>query len=292
MTAPRRPSPFAAGFLAVIVLATIGLATGFPASATSSPPGQAGVERGDGAAGGRAGPGATGAVDRRSATRLAPGHRRLAPPGYDRLDPGRRLGHPVRVPEGQRGERLPRPHLCDERAERRRTASCSAPTTSPVRSASVRSGAGGRPLRRHRPARPRGPVPRARPGVVRRPVAGRADRSTIAWLDRVTSERDPADRVHQPERVEADRRQHGGRGRRVRDAVGRPLETPTPTVPANDWQGHGWTFWQYRTARASRIVGRVDGDWFDGLDLTRSRSVARYRRACRLAGYPPGLSAR
>ena len=58
MTAPRRPSPFAAGFLAAIVLATIGLATGFPASADdpSARPGR-GVERGDGAAGssGRAG---------------------------------------------------------------------------------------------------------------------------------------------------------------------------------------------------------------------------------------------
>lgn len=45
--------------------------------------------------------------------------------------------------------------------------------------------------------------------------------------------------------------------------------TQTPRVPANDWQGNGWTFWQYTNcASIPGIGGCVDGDWFDGLDLT------------------------
>ena len=39
----------------------------------------------------------------------------------------------------------------------------------------------------------------------------------------------------------------------------------TPTVPANDWQGNGWTFWQYSDCgHVSGIGGCVDADWFDG----------------------------
>jgi len=45
--------------------------------------------------------------------------------------------------------------------------------------------------------------------------------------------------------------------------------TQSPRVPANDWQGYGWTFWQYTNcASIAGIGGCVDGDWFDGLDLT------------------------
>jgi GH25 family lysozyme M1 (1,4-beta-N-acetylmuramidase) len=45
--------------------------------------------------------------------------------------------------------------------------------------------------------------------------------------------------------------------------------TQSPRVPANDWQGFGWTFWQYTNcASIPGIGGCVDGDWFDGLDLT------------------------
>jgi GH25 family lysozyme M1 (1,4-beta-N-acetylmuramidase) len=46
-------------------------------------------------------------------------------------------------------------------------------------------------------------------------------------------------------------------------------DTPTPRVPANDWQANGWTFWQYSNCESiPGIEGCVDGDWFDGLDLT------------------------
>jgi GH25 family lysozyme M1 (1,4-beta-N-acetylmuramidase) len=42
----------------------------------------------------------------------------------------------------------------------------------------------------------------------------------------------------------------------------------SPTVPANDWGGHGWTFWQYTDCGSvSGIGGCVDLDRFDGTDL-------------------------
>lgn len=43
-----------------------------------------------------------------------------------------------------------------------------------------------------------------------------------------------------------------------------------PSVPANNWSGHGWTFWQYDDCgRVPGIGGCVDMDRFNGLDLTR-----------------------
>jgi GH25 family lysozyme M1 (1,4-beta-N-acetylmuramidase) len=42
-----------------------------------------------------------------------------------------------------------------------------------------------------------------------------------------------------------------------------------PTVPAENWGGHGWTFWQYTSdGTVSGITTRVDLDRFNGLDLT------------------------
>ena len=42
----------------------------------------------------------------------------------------------------------------------------------------------------------------------------------------------------------------------------------TPTLPANDWQGNGWTIWQYSNCgNVPGITGCVDLDWFDGLDF-------------------------
>jgi GH25 family lysozyme M1 (1,4-beta-N-acetylmuramidase) len=39
----------------------------------------------------------------------------------------------------------------------------------------------------------------------------------------------------------------------------------SPTLPANDWQGNGWTFWQYTDCgTVPGIVGCVDLDWFAG----------------------------
>ena len=44
---------------------------------------------------------------------------------------------------------------------------------------------------------------------------------------------------------------------------------PAPTVPAANWGGLGWTFWQYTsTGSVPGIGGRVDLDRFNGLDLT------------------------
>ena len=41
-----------------------------------------------------------------------------------------------------------------------------------------------------------------------------------------------------------------------------------PTLPANDWQGNGWTIWQYSNCgHVPGISGCVDLDWFDGLDF-------------------------
>ncbi|MDP9329898.1 MAG: hypothetical protein M3P11_04565 [Actinomycetota bacterium] len=43
-----------------------------------------------------------------------------------------------------------------------------------------------------------------------------------------------------------------------------------PTVPANDWGGHGWTFWQWNSCWAvAGITGCVDGDRFLRTDLTK-----------------------
>lgn len=39
----------------------------------------------------------------------------------------------------------------------------------------------------------------------------------------------------------------------------------SPTLPANDWSGIGWTFWQYSSCGAvPGIEGCVDVDWYDG----------------------------
>jgi GH25 family lysozyme M1 (1,4-beta-N-acetylmuramidase) len=43
----------------------------------------------------------------------------------------------------------------------------------------------------------------------------------------------------------------------------------SPAVPASNWGGHGWTFWQYTSdGTVPGITGRVDLDRFNGLDLT------------------------
>jgi GH25 family lysozyme M1 (1,4-beta-N-acetylmuramidase) len=42
-----------------------------------------------------------------------------------------------------------------------------------------------------------------------------------------------------------------------------------PTVPANNWGGYGWTFWQWTDCwHVNGITGCVDGDRYNGLDLT------------------------
>jgi GH25 family lysozyme M1 (1,4-beta-N-acetylmuramidase) len=45
--------------------------------------------------------------------------------------------------------------------------------------------------------------------------------------------------------------------------------SPDPTVPASDWAGFGWTFWQYTSdGSVPGITGRVDLDRFDGVDFS------------------------
>ena len=45
--------------------------------------------------------------------------------------------------------------------------------------------------------------------------------------------------------------------------------TSSPTVPAANWGGHGWTFWQYTsTGSTAGISGRVDLDRYNGSDLS------------------------
>jgi hypothetical protein len=45
--------------------------------------------------------------------------------------------------------------------------------------------------------------------------------------------------------------------------------TGSPTVPAGDWAGFGWTFWQYTSnGSVPGITGRVDLDRFAGADVT------------------------
>lgn len=42
----------------------------------------------------------------------------------------------------------------------------------------------------------------------------------------------------------------------------------SPTLPANDWGGNGWSFWQHTDCGSVRgIGGCVDLDWYDGTDF-------------------------
>jgi len=46
----------------------------------------------------------------------------------------------------------------------------------------------------------------------------------------------------------------------------------SPSVPASDWGGNGWTFWQYSDCgTVPGISGCVDTDWFNGTDFGRVR---------------------
>ena len=43
----------------------------------------------------------------------------------------------------------------------------------------------------------------------------------------------------------------------------------SPSVPANNWGGHGWTFWQYTSSGSvAGISGDADLDRYNGLDIT------------------------
>jgi GH25 family lysozyme M1 (1,4-beta-N-acetylmuramidase) len=49
-------------------------------------------------------------------------------------------------------------------------------------------------------------------------------------------------------------------------------DVPRPDVPANNWGGYGWTFWQYDNClTVPGISGCVDGDLYNGNTLRRVR---------------------
>ena len=63
-------------------------------------------------------------------------------------------------------------------------------------------------------------------------------------------------------------RHHGDRRRRLHVLWIAHWNTPTPTLPANDWQGNGWKIWQYSNCGdVPGIDGCVDLDYFNGLDF-------------------------
>ena len=68
----------------------------------------------------------------------------------------------------------------------------------------------------------------------------------------------------------------------------------SPSVPANNWSGHGWTFWQWSDCQhVSGISGCVDGDRYHSPDLTpvRITSLAVARTAGgSVASSPTGIS--
>jgi GH25 family lysozyme M1 (1,4-beta-N-acetylmuramidase) len=58
----------------------------------------------------------------------------------------------------------------------------------------------------------------------------------------------------------------------------------SPTVPANNWGGRGWTFWQYTSdGTVPGISGRVDLDRFNGADLT-PQAYSAFKLAASLPG--------
>ena len=49
-------------------------------------------------------------------------------------------------------------------------------------------------------------------------------------------------------------------------------KTAAPTVPAENWGGNSWTFWQWTNCwKVSGISGCVDGDRYNGTDFTKVR---------------------
>ena len=51
----------------------------------------------------------------------------------------------------------------------------------------------------------------------------------------------------------------------------RDIGAPSPTLPASDWGGQGWTLWQYAIAPVAGIRGKVDRNYFNGTVLAPLR---------------------
>ena len=67
----------------------------------------------------------------------------------------------------------------------------------------------------------------------------------------------------------------------------------SPSVPANNWGGHGWTFWQYTSSgTVDGITGRVDLDRFNGTDLTpQAYSIFKLAASIPSGGVKQGANA-
>jgi len=69
----------------------------------------------------------------------------------------------------------------------------------------------------------------------------------------------------------------------------------SPTVPADDWSGYGWRFWQYTDCGSvPGIAGCVDLDWYDGTDLgldtIRGLTVSVSSPVGEVTSSPPGIA--
>ncbi len=66
----------------------------------------------------------------------------------------------------------------------------------------------------------------------------------------------------------------------------------SPTIPANNWGGHGWTFWQYSNCGSvAGISGCVDLDRYNGTDLSGVEFNYTYVPPPLPANAPPVLAA-
>ena len=208
------------------------------------------------------------------------GHRRLALAGHDPVAAGRGRRLHVRVRQGDRGHDAHRPDLRDQPRGRRVGSGCaSARTTSAARRA---------------PATPRiianaiaqadyfldvaqpqaGELPpvldlETKGGLA---AAGARRRGRSAWLDQVAARTGVHALVYASpnfwKTALGDTADVADAGTRSGSRTGR--RTRAPLVPAANWGGHGWTFWQYTShgtrARASRT--QVDVDRFRGADAS------------------------
>jgi GH25 family lysozyme M1 (1,4-beta-N-acetylmuramidase) len=270
MTDPRRPSPFAAAFAAVAVLATFALASGSPAGADDPAAGRA---RPDGTAGSSG--------DARSGK-----HARRAVPPPDSL-PGIDVSHYQHEIDWTQVAASGIRFAFQKATEGTGYVD---PTYATNRAGATANGIVFGAYHFARPdLHPFDPVPEADHFVDTAqlgqgnllPVldlerSGDLSQSEltawiVGWLDRVYERTGVRPIVYTSPNGWLNRT---GDTTAVADAGYTTLwvahwDTPTPRVPANDWQGYGWTFWQYSNCeQIPGIGGCVDGDWFDGLDLT------------------------
>ena len=114
---------------------------------------------------------------------------------------------------------------------------------------------------------------------------------TMAFLDRVKSRLDVTPMVYTSpafwKKYLADTSSIADAGYRILWIA--HWNTSAPTIPARNWGGHGWTFWQYSNCgTVPGISGCVDLDRFNGTDLT----TALYNPGFRLSVATAKVSAK